>query len=72
MNASPFELLAVRALRQLAASELALVDARRRFAAAMVAVESLRRGVAVGGHGAAVVAPSPSSPASGGGHRGGH
>lgn len=70
MNASPFELLAVRG--ELAASELALVDARRRFAAAMVAVESLRRGVTVGGHGAAVVAPAPSSPASGGGHRGGH
>jgi cobalt-zinc-cadmium efflux system outer membrane protein len=42
MNASPFELLVAR--RELTRAQLSLVDARRRFASAMVAVESLRRG----------------------------
>lgn len=42
MNASPFELLVAR--RELAAGELDLVDARHRFAAAMVVVDALRRG----------------------------
>jgi outer membrane protein TolC len=48
MNASPFELLVAR--RELTHAELALVDARRRFASAMVAVESLRHGALTGGH----------------------
>jgi hypothetical protein len=45
MNASPFELLVAR--RELATRELDLVDARHRFAAAMVAVAGLRQGAAV-------------------------
>ena len=47
MNAGPLELLAAR--RDLVGAERMSIDARRRFAAAMIDVAALRHGAAVGG-----------------------
>ena len=55
MNASPFELLVAR--RELATAEQALIAAQLRFARAMVAAETLRRGATV------AIEPSTASPA---------
>ncbi len=71
MNAGPLELLAAR--RELARAELELGDARRRFASAMIAVDTLRRGGAVAGGaggGAPATGHTISTPgdAGGGGH----
>jgi outer membrane protein TolC len=66
MNAGPLELLAAR--RDLVRVERMAIDARRRFAAAMIDVAALRHGAALSHAADPAMDPAAAEPDRGGGH----